>query len=88
MLPHPRGGGALILANVLSHFAEFLKSMSAFTLVFSTCSLVSDWYSSLAVLFDLTAGGGVPPPKRFFLIFWGPKGPPLSSHRCSLFRVY
>jgi len=35
----------LILANVLSLFAEFLKSISALTFVFSTCSLVSDWYS-------------------------------------------
>jgi len=72
MLPHPRGGGALILANVLSHFAEFLKSMSAFTLVFSTCSLVSDWYSSLAVLFDLTAGGGGTPPEEVFPDLLGP----------------
>jgi len=73
MLPHPRGGGALILANVLSHFAEFLKSMSAFTLVFSTCSLVSDWYSNLAVLFYLTAGVT---PEEVFPDQLGPEGPP------------
>jgi len=44
-----RRGGGLILANLLSHFAEFLKSISAFPFVFSTCLLVSDWYSCLIV---------------------------------------
>lgn len=44
----------LILANLLRHFAEFLKDTSSFTLVFSTSSLVLDWYSSFT---------------RFFLIF-------------------
>jgi len=37
----------LIIANLLSHFAEFLKDLYALTFVFSTCPLVSDWYSLL-----------------------------------------
>lgn len=43
------------LSNLLSHFAEFLKDISSATSVFSTRSLVSDWYSSFT---------------RFFLIFF------------------
>lgn len=35
----------LFLVALQSHFAEFLKGSSSLTFVFSTCSLVSDWYS-------------------------------------------
>jgi len=38
---------ALILVALLRHFAEFLKCGCALTFVFSTCSLVADWYSFL-----------------------------------------
>jgi len=39
------------LANVLGHFAEFLKDSSALIFVFSTCPLVSVWYSFLLEFF-------------------------------------
>ena len=35
----------LILVSLLRYFAEFLKDYSSLTFVFSTCLLVSDWYS-------------------------------------------
>jgi len=35
----------LLLVALQSHFAEFLKGSSSLTFVFSTCSLVSAWYS-------------------------------------------
>jgi len=38
---------ALILVALLRYFAEFLKDTYALTFVFSTCSLVADWYSFL-----------------------------------------
>jgi len=37
----------LFLDALLRHFAEFLKDYSSLTFVFSTCLLVSDWYSFL-----------------------------------------
>jgi len=37
----------LILVALLRYFAEFLKDYSSLTFVFSTCPLVSDWYSFL-----------------------------------------
>jgi len=40
-----------LLSNLLSHFAEFLKDISSLTFVFSTCSLVSVWYSSFPRFF-------------------------------------
>jgi len=39
----------LIVVALLRHFAEFLKDGYVLTLVFSTSSLVSDWYSSLII---------------------------------------
>jgi len=66
----------LILANVLSLFAEFLKRISALTFVFSTCSLVSDWYSFPPPPLFFQGGASSPSEKdlkRFFLIppLWG-----------------
>ncbi len=43
MLPPLRG--VLILVTLLRHFAEFLNSSYVLAFVFSTCSLVADWYS-------------------------------------------
>jgi len=44
LLPH-LNMEALILVSLLSYFAEFLKNGYALAFVFSTCSLVADWYS-------------------------------------------
>ena len=48
---------ALILVALLRHFAEFLKNGYALTLVFSTCSLVADWYSFLKMSISWFAVG-------------------------------
>jgi hypothetical protein len=74
-----RSGLELILANVLSLFAEFLKRISALTFVFSTCSLVSDWYSFSPPLRGPPLSQG--DIKRLFLILLS------FSHRFFLFRV-
>jgi len=71
----------LILANVLSLFAEFLKRISALTFVFSTCSLVSDWYSFPPPLY-FSRGGLLPFREGFKEIF--PDSPPMGVFSLSL----
>jgi len=42
-------GYGLILKYLLRHFAEFLLVFYALALVFSTSSLVADWYSFIMI---------------------------------------